>query len=366
MLPELALIIPTLNEAGNIEPLTRKLLGALEGVAFEIIFVDDNSRDATRDIIKNLAAADPRIRLIHRVQRRGLASACVEGMLASFSPLCAVMDADLQHDENLLPQMLASLRDTDHDMVVGSRFLGKEGVQEASLSKSRQTISDLGNRLAALVTKVKLTDPLSGFFMIRRSALEPALPQLSAKGFKILVDILASSPRPLRVVELPFEFRQRHAGASKLDPMVMGEYLFLLADKSLGRFVPVRFAMFVLVGLIGVFIHFAMLAFCHHGLGFSFEASQIAALLTAMTTNYIGNNWLTYRDRRLKGRQFWLGLFSFYLACSLGAIINYQIAEHLHQSQMAWQFAGLVGAVIGAVWNYGVTATFTWRPKKTP
>lgn len=363
MSPEVAIIIPTLNEAGNIAELYRRLCAAMRGIDFELIFVDDNSRDTTRDEIAKLAAANACVRLIHRIGRRGLASACIEGMLASFAPYCAVMDADLQHDEALLPRMLVELRKPDVDMVLGSRFLGGEALAKQSLSPMRQMMSRWGNRLATYVTKVTLTDPLTGLFMIKRDKLMPALNHLTTKGFKIVVDILASSPQPLRVVELPFTFRERQAGSSKLDGTVISEYAFLLAEKLVGRIVPVRFILFVLVGLVGVAIHMMAMILSHLWMGLGFEASQIVALIVAMTGNFIGNNWLTYRDRQLRGRHFWLGLFSFYMACSLGAIINYGIAERLHQAHMPWLFAAFVGAMIGAVWNYGVTATFTWRPK---
>lgn len=365
MSPEVAIIIPTLNEAGNIAELYKRLQATLQGLSYELIFVDDNSRDTTREEIGKLASADTRVRLIHRMGRRGLSSACIEGMLASFAPFCAVMDADLQHDEMLLPRMLEELRKPDVDMVLGSRFLDTQKLDTQSLSPVRQLMSQWGNRLATYVTKVPLTDPLTGLFMIKREKLMPALVRLTSKGFKIVVDILASSPQPLRVVELPFAFRARHAGQSKLDSMVISEYAFLLAEKLVGRVIPVRFMLFVLVGVLGVGVHMMAMTLAHLWIGLGFEMSQIVALLVAMTANFMGNNWLTYRDRQLRGKRFWLGLISFYLACSLGAVINYGIAERMHAAQLPWLFAAFVGAVIGAVWNYGVTATFTWRPDET-
>lgn len=366
MVPELAIIIPTLNEAGNIREVWTRLCATLRDVSFEIIFVDDNSRDATRDEISKLALEDSRVRLIHRVGRRGLSSACIEGMGASMAPLCAVMDADLQHDETQLPVMLAKLKNEQLDVVVGSRFFNDAAtaqVDAGALSKRRQMVSKLGNWLAAFVTRATLTDPLSGFFLIRRDVLQPIIPRLSGKGYKILVDLFASSPKQLKAGEVGYTFRPRHAGESKLDSMVLLEYIFLLADKTFGALLPLRFVLFVLVGGVGVVVHFATLALFHRALNQSFDTAQIAALVVAMLANYVGNNWLTYRDRRLKGCAFWLGLGSFYLACSLGAFINFRISEHLHLSGLSWHFAGLVGAVIGAVWNYGVTATFTWKPK---
>ena len=165
--------------------------------------------------------------------------------------------------------------------------------------------------------------------MLRREVLEEALRRLSAQGFKILVDILASSQRPLRFRELPYEFRERHRGESKLDTLVAWEYMMLIADKLIGHIVPVRFALFALVGGVGLFIHMAVLWFALTVVGVAFDPAQASAAVAAMTSNFFVNNLFTYRDRRLHGLGLQRGLFTFYAICALGAVANVGIAGYV-------------------------------------
>jgi dolichol-phosphate mannosyltransferase len=202
---------------------------------------------------------------------------------------------------------------------------------------------------------------MSGFFMLRRPVFDGALRQLSAQGFKILLDLLASSPQPPRMKELPFEFRQRQHGESKLDALVMWEFAMLLADKLIGHLVPVRFALFALIGGLGVFVHMAVLAGALKLFAQSFLVSQTLATMTAMTVNFFLNNFFTYADKRLKGWRALRGLISFYVICSLGAVANIGIAAYLFQEQERWWIAGIAGIIVGSVWNYAVSSIFTWK-----
>jgi dolichol-phosphate mannosyltransferase len=361
-LVELTIVIPTLNERDNLRPLIDRLEWALAGIRWEVIFVDDDSRDGSVDVLLVLQQLKPQVRTIRRIGRRGLSSACIEGMLASAAPYLAVMDADLQHDETILPEMLRLLQQSDLDIVIGSRF-ADGGNADACFSQRRLRLSQLGSSLSRMISGASLSDPMSGFFMLRRSFVERAVRKLSGHGFKILLDLFASSPCEVRFAEVPYKFRQRHAGESKLDSAVMLEYLTLIGDKLLGEYVPIRFVIFVLVGLFGVLVHLTILAFCFRGIGLAFYSAQVVATLVAMTFNFNLNNLLTYRDRRLRGRGLIYGHLSFYLVCSIGAIANFQIAEMLYDMRAPWALAGLLGAVVGAVWNYGVSSTFTWRER---
>ena len=362
---ELAVVIPTLNEVGNIVPLLQRLDRVLAGLAWEAIFVDDDSTDGTTELLRRLAQERPNVRCLHRIGRSGLSSACIEGMLSTAAPTIAVMDADLQHDETLLPGMLAKLKGEALDIVVASRFA--EGSSLGSFSSARERLSRVGIRLSRLVTGARLTDPLSGFFLLRREVLEETARNLSGQGFKILLDLFASAPRSLRFGEVPLHFRQRHSGASKLDTLVMLEFAILLADKLVGKLIPIRFVLFVLVGAFGVAVHLSLLALAYRGAGLGFVAAQAAATAAAMTVNFYLNNQFTYRDRRLKGRRFLWGLASFYVACAIGAVVNLQVAESLFTLGAPWPLAGLLGATVGAVWNFGVSSTFTWsKPKVRP
>lgn len=359
---ELSIVVPTYNESENVPLLVEKLDVVLAGVRWEAIFVDDDSRDGTAKVVRAIAAKRPNIRVVQRIGRRGLSSACVEGALASSAPYIAVMDADLQHDERLLPRMLEVLRGGETEIVVGSRFVAGGSVGE--FAANRVQISKMGARLARLIVKQDLSDPMSGFFMLRRDVFERVVRRLSAKGFKILLDIFASAPAPLKAVELPFTFGARIKGESKLDTMVAWEYLMLLLDKMFGSYVPVRFLMYLGVGTLGLAVHFAVLWFTYQAQHLSFEWSQSIATALAMVFNYWLNNIITYRDQKLKGIRFVYGFFSFAIICSVGALSNIGVASYLFVGEdRSWWLAGIIGGVLGAVWNYAMSSVFTWRVK---
>jgi dolichol-phosphate mannosyltransferase len=359
--PQLTIVMPTRNEHDNVHPVYDALCRVLRGIDWEVIFVDDDSKDGTPGAVCRLANSDRRVRCIQRIGRRGLASACVEGILASTAPYVAVMDADLQHDEQLLLRMLEALiAEPDVDAVVGSRYVEHGSI--ATLSRERSFLSNLATRMARSVLQVPLTDPMSGFFMVRREAFEGAVRGLSSIGFKILLDLLASSRRPLQVKEIPYHFRERQSGESKFDALIGWEYLMLLADKAIGHIIPVRFLVFALVGGLGLVVHLAVLWFCLNPMQLTFELSQAGATGIAIICNFTLNNLLTYHDRRLTGWQFVRGLLSFALICSFGAIANVGIATMLFTQQHAyWWVAGVAGAAMSAVWNYAVSSTYTWQ-----
>ncbi|HUC70702.1 MAG TPA: glycosyltransferase family 2 protein [Stellaceae bacterium] len=355
----LSVIIPTLNERDNIAPLLELLTAALPFASWEVIFVDDDSRDGTADCVRAAARRDPRVRCVQRIGRRGLATACMEGVLSSAAPYVAVMDADLQHDERLLPQMLALLDSGAAELVIGSRYVDGGGVGDWKRGRAR--ISKFATRLAGAICKTDVADPMSGFFMCRREVFERAIRRMSGQGFKILLDLLASSPTPVRVVELPYVFRQRQYGESKLDILVAWEYGMLLADKLFGGVVPIRFVLFALIGGVGLVVNLAVLWAGLNLLGFRFAVSQAVATMVAMTSNFFLNNQLTYRDLRLRGRNLLRGLMVFYLICGFGAIANVGVASYVFAGDRVWWLAGIAGAVIGAVWNFAMSSVFTWK-----
>lgn len=357
--PELSIVVPTLNERDNIRPLIDEIDGVLAGVRWEIIFVDDDSRDGTADLVREVARADPRVRCVQRIGRRGLSTACIEGILASAAPFVAVTDGDLQHDERLLPDMLRTLKTEPVDVVVGSRYVG--GGSTFDWNKRRAQISNLATRLSRLICKADIADPMSGFFMMRRDAFEGAMRRLSGQGFKILLDLLASSPRPMRVKELYFEFRPRRHGESKLDSLVAWEFGMLLADKMVGHIVPVRFALFAFIGCIGLVVQLAVLWLALELTTLGFAAAQSIAVVVAIASNFLLNNFFTYRDQRLNGWRLWRGLATFYVICSIGAVANVDVAAYVFHQRPVWWLAGVAGALIGSVWNYAVSAIFTWR-----
>lgn len=354
---ELSVIVPVFNEAANVPRMVARLRDVLAGIAWEVIFVDDHSPDGTARIARSIAATDHRVRIIERIGRRGLSTAVIEGFLASAAPVFAVIDGDMQHDEGLLPAMLATIND-GHDLVVGSRYVSGGGVGE--WDDTRVNASRFATRAANLVLKTPISDPMSGFFAIRREAFEAALPRLSGSGFKILLDLAVSSPRALSIVELPYTFRTRELGESKLDIMVMVEFAELLADKSIGRYVPVKLLMFLAVGALGLGVHLGVLGSVYAA-GARFAVAQAIAVGVAMVFNFALNNVFTYRDRRLKGWRFVTGLLSFAAVCSVGAVASVGIGNYVHDMDNAWWVSGIAGAIVGAVWNYAATSFVTWR-----
>jgi dolichol-phosphate mannosyltransferase len=357
---ELTVIIPTLNERDNVALMVERLNRTLAGIAWEAIFVDDDSPDGTADAVRELARQQGNIRCLQRIGRRGLSSACIEGMLASTAPYLAVMDGDLQHDETLLPRMLAKIKAEHLDIVVASRHVAEGGV--GNWDKSRVRISDAATRLSRLVVKADLSDPMSGFFVIERSAFAGAMRRLSGQGFKILLDLFASTPRPFAFAELPLQFRERLHGESKLDTLVAWEYLMLLLQKLIGPAMPVRFLLFALIGGLGVGVHLTTLWLMLHATPFA--TAQAVATVVAMTGNFLLNNLFTYRDRRLKGWRILSGLGSFYAVCGIGAAANVGVAASIAGNH-SWWLAGLAGAAVSVVWNYVMSSIFTWSTRRS-
>jgi dolichol-phosphate mannosyltransferase len=360
--PELTVVVPCYNERPNVAPLIARLDTALYGIAWEVVYVDDNSPDGTAAEVRRVAQTDPRVRCIRRIGRRGLASAVIEGALSSSARFVAVIDGDLQHDETRLPDMLAALRTGRYDLAVGSRHVA--GGDTAGLANRwRHLLSDGGIRLAQFFLPVRLTDPMSGFFMLPRPLFETLAASVTGQGFKILLDLALSSPAPLRVVEIPVVFHERAAGESKLDALVLVQFAGLLLDKVFGGLLPLRFISFALVGALGVLVHLAVLTTALKLIGMTFEAAQAVATVVAMAFNFQLNNEITYRDQRLRGPRLWRGLLVFIVVCGVGAVANIGIANTLYETHTNWTIAGAIGAVIGVVWNYAVSATLVWRAR---
>ena len=358
---QLGVVIPTKNEAGNVEPLLERLGVALAGIEWEAIFVDDNSTDGTPELLTSIAQADRRVRLIRRIGRRGLASAVVEGALASTTPIIAVIDADLQHDEKILPELYRAIADGQNELAIGTRYAASGSTGD--WAEDRLKISRFATALASPIMKTRLSDPMSGFFAVRRDVLLEAAPKLSTVGYKILLDLVASHPRPLKVAEVGYTFGTRRHGESKLDEMVALEYLELLLDKAIGRFVPVKLVQFGAIGMLGVGVHLALLFVALNLVGAPFATSQTIAVMGAMTFNFALNNKFTYRDRQLKGLAWIGGLFSFYLVCSLGAVANVGIGSLVYEQFHGWWIAGIAGAIVGSVWNYVASGWLTWTKR---
>lgn len=356
---DLTVVVPCYNEINNVGPLVAALAQVLEGRQWEVVFVDDNSPDGTSRAVQALAARDPRIRLIRRVGRRGLSSAVIEGVMSSSAEVIAVMDGDLQHDEATLPLLVAPIFTNEADIVVASRYL--DGGNSGGLANQRRhLISRSGIRLAQMILPIRLTDPMSGFFAVRRSLFEDLVPKLAGSGFKILLELVLSAPPVIRIREVPSVFRPRHSGESKLSSLVMLQFLGMLIERFCGGWLPTRFVVFACVGLVGVLINLLATG-CARFAGTSFEHAQMFGTACAIMANFQFNNNITYHDRRLRGTRWWRGLVIFVLGCSLGAYANIGVAKMLYDTSGHWSRASGAGAAIGVVWNYAIASTLVWR-----
>jgi dolichol-phosphate mannosyltransferase len=359
--PVLTIVSPTYNERLNVRPFTLSIAKVMKDVPWEVIFVDDDSPDGTCAEIIALSREGFPVRVIRRIGRRGLASAVVEGAMSARSDIIAVMDSDMQHDEAKLPEMLRALTETDADVVVASRMI--EGGGMGDWSAGRQKMSALATQASRLLVGQTLTDPMSGYFMTRRSVFDRTIYDLSQQGYKILLDILSSSSTKLKVVEIPYVFRSRARGSSKIDTMVLIEYGFLIIDKLSKGLIPPKFVLFAFVGGLGLGVHLVVLRTLMLS-GSTFLAAQTMATLVAMAFNFLLNNYTTYRSDRLSGFGLVTGYFIFAAVCSLGAFANISVANLTMDQLHSWPLAGIAGAIMSSVFNFGVSTRFVWRAQR--
>jgi dolichol-phosphate mannosyltransferase len=362
--PEVSIVIPTYNERANIAALVAAIDRAMIGIAWEVIIVDDDSPDRTWAEVARLAAYEPRLRCLRRVGRRGLASAVVEGALTASGDCVAVMDADFQHDESKLPAMYAALTQGGADLVVGTRYAGDGGV--GNWDATRQKMSGVATHMAQLLIGNRTSDPMSGFFMARRAVFAASIYTLSSQGYKILLDLISSHPGPLKIAEVPYTFRNRREGDSKISAMVLAEFAFLLIEKLSRGLISPRFVLFALVGGLGLGVHLAVLSALIAG-QVPFMTAQTGAIAAAILFNYAVNNEFTYRDKRLTGAGFYIGFVIFAAICSFGAIANIGVANLAIEETNNWSLAGVAGALMSAVFNFGGASTMVWgRTRRRP
>jgi dolichol-phosphate mannosyltransferase len=358
---DLCIVIPCFNEQPNVQPLVKLLDAALQDINWEAVFVDDDSPDGTAEEVRRVASEFPNVRLIHRIGRRGLAGACTEGILSASAPLVAVIDGDMQHDERKLREMFLLFKSEPQlDLVVGSRHEAG-GSAKGGLSATRSLGSDFAIFLTRTLLNVKISDPMSGFFMVKQKSFLTVSHKLQKDGFKLLADMLASARGKWSVKEVGYEFRSRNFGDSKMSAIVVAEFIALIITHIFGNFMPIRFILFLFVGATGVFVQLGTVWIMIKLAGAEFLVSQFIGVLVAMSTNFMINNRLTYADRTLTGLAFIKGLMSFYLVCSFGMLINVLLANYLYETFSLWLVASVAGAAIGATWNYAASRAVTWN-----
>lgn len=359
---ELAVIVPTFNEAENVPLIVERLESVLEGVEFEIVFVDDNSPDRTWERVEALHRTRPHVRVLRRIGRRGLSSAVIEGVMSTDADYVAVMDADLQHDETILPKLLLAVRE-GADVAIGTRYAGDGGLGDWERGRAR--LSRFATRLASALSPHPLSDPMSGFFVADRDRVVDKVEELHVHGFKILMDLLDTyEPGELRIAEVPYRFRRRIRGQSKLTPLQAVQFLEYLYERKLGWLIPLRFVKYALVGSAGALVHFSVLALAYRGLEQSYRVSLGFAIEAAILFNYVLNNLWTFRDFALRSWNAWAGLAKFNLFCAFGGWISWSVSNHLFYSvELHWIVASTLGAATGVLWNYELNRSGTWRAR---
>ncbi len=373
--PDLSLVICTLNEGAAIRSVIEEITQTLAGIKHEIIVVDDNSTDATQSEVLDLAKTLPHVRLHVRLTERGLSSAAIKGWDIARGQYLGVMDGDGQHDPQAILALANMIMKGDKDLVCVSRYIGGT---DTGLSFIRDLGSKAATAATGLVLSVPLTDPMSGCFMMTRDYYMSARPKLTGVGFKILVDVAASSSIKPRFGEVKAALRQRQGGQSKLDLRVVLDLGALLVEKATKGFLPARFVLFAGVGVTGVFVYGAVLYVCHYLFRgnepipfYRFRhvdgdtLSYCLAIWVSMTSNFFINNSITFRDKRLKGWGLLRGLMSFYVACSIGAVFSLFLSMYMKDKLgIHWFVAGVSAALMSSVWNYWASALISWRKAK--
>ncbi|TSC59580.1 MAG: dolichol-phosphate mannosyltransferase [Candidatus Peregrinibacteria bacterium Greene0416_62] len=361
----LSLILPTFNESENLPELLPKIRSALSSVPHEIIVVDDDSPDSTWKVAQELSQQLGDVHVIRRIGRRGLSSAVIEGFLAAKGDVLAVMDADGQHDTELLGKLHAAVQQQG-GIAIGSRYVA--GGSVGAWDERRYMLSRIATRMALSLCAVKAKDPMSGFFAIDRKAFEEVLPRLNPKGFKILLDLLVHVPKTTHVTELPFTFATRKHGESKLSRRVQLEFLEYLYDVSLGNWIPLTFVKYCIVGALGVGVHLTaylfLSAFFSHGLPLTlmgFSLALLGAIETAIIFNFWLNNLWTFAHAKLQGFALIPGFLKYNFACVFGALANYAVSTYLFSHGIGEIVSVIIGASAGIIWNYTMSRMFAWK-----
>lgn len=358
---EVSVILPTYNEAANISLIIPRLEAVLGSFAYEILVMDDNSPDGTYELAERLAAANPHVRAVRRISNRGLSQAVSEGFSIAKGQCMLVMDADMQHDETVIPEFIRRFRE-GAELVVGTRKALGGGIE--NWSYLRRFISWGATRVAAIFLPRMCSDPMSGFFAIHRSLYNRIAPQINPRGFKILLEILARSPGA-PIAEVGYTFRPRQHGESKLTASIALAYLVALYDLRFGKLLPLRFVKYALVGFSGIFINALGFWLARHSLGMRDSQALILAILASIASNFFLNNLFTFSDRKLTGVGAILrGYLKYNFVCLGGAFINYAITMNLrNEFAINIDAANLLGVAVATLWNYFINLNLTWGEK---
>jgi len=363
-LPDISVIIPTYNESENLPILLERVSTALRDLDHEVVIVDDDSPDGTWRIAEDLTATYPTLRVIRRIDAKGLSSAVTTGMLQATGRVLAVMDADLQHDEGILPEMHHQVANEGHDVAVGSRET--EGGSYGEWSTSRKLVSFGAKLLAKWALGPQVKDPMSGFFAISRNYFQKTVDKVNPSGFKILLEFLARGSNP-STVEVGYTFRKRLHGETKLNASIAIEYLLALIDLRFGWLIPNRFVKFGMVGITGSLLNFCGFAILQ-SLGASIPLAVLFGVELAIIWTYFANNFFTFTPMTYRGKDFFKGLLLYHFVGLYGLVIQFSVVDTLlsnfpvlSENLLSLYPTYMIGVAFAAIGNYFLHGYYTWN-----
>ncbi|MCR9143815.1 MAG: glycosyltransferase family 2 protein [bacterium] len=382
--PRVSVIIPTYNEAENVPILLERLGRTLADIPHEIIVVDDNSPDGTWQVAEQISLNSANLRVIRRLNERGLSSAVVAGMSAAKGQCLAVMDSDLQHDEAALPEMIETVLAPDQkvELAIGSR--GVAGGSYGDFSKGRRFMSWVAAAMARMMLPVNVKDPMSGFFVVRREVFVECADRINPLGFKILLEFIGRNPG-IKIKEVGYSFRLREHGETKLSGSVIRNYIIALYDMRFGQYVSSTFMMYAFVGSTGVLVN--LLGFA---LGEFLRLPRFTSGLPALDplylsvpfgiqlsiiTNYFLNNYITFYESRHKGSALVKGLVLFQIISMVGIVIQWSVFQLLQtngflagmlEENLRSYANNAIGIILATVGNYYLNLNVTWGLRGKP
>jgi len=358
----ISVVTPTYNEAENIGVLISRISEVLKDIPHEIIVSDDDSPDETWKIAEDISKKNPNVKCLRRMENRGLYPAVLDAFEIANGKYLAVIDADLQHDETKLPDMLAEIENNGHGLVIGTRYA--EGGGTEGWSGTRLFISKAANFIAGMLMKRRCSDMMSGFFMIEQATYKQIKEKLNPRGFKILMDIIQNLPKDKAIGQVPYIFKPREQGTSKLDKKVMFDFLVSLYELSIiGRYIPLKFFKFCLVGLSGVGVNWLILFLGKNFTEIDIRIVIVSAILVSMLSNFVLNNIWTFAKEAVE-KAILVKIIQFFLICGIGAGINYVITYSLYKIDFLIYFASFLGIAAATIWNYVLNSLVTWRDEK--
>jgi dolichol-phosphate mannosyltransferase len=354
----ISIVIPTYNEKDNIVPLVERISQTLAGRNFEILLVDDNSKDGTVDIAARMSEKFP-VKVMVRTKERGLATAVLHGFKYARGNIIGVMDADLQHPPEVNAALLKAL-DDGADMAIGSRYVPGGGVPNWGLL--RRIISKGASSLAHifLPSTRRVKDPMSGFYMFKREAMGNT--EFKPIGYKILLEMLVMGNFK-KVVEVPFVFEDRSSGRSKMKARQQIDYLKHIFSLMRRKGELVRLLKFIGVGLSGVIVNEGALWLLTHFGGLKYYFSSLIGIEASIITNFLLNDRFTFADRRgAKPTSFISRLLKFNVTCAAGAAIQYGVLLLFTEVLgVNYLLSNLIGILVAFVWNYALSTLWTWK-----